>query len=60
MDEDELKLPYVSQELIEYLERLFTLDFAFTRKTGNNDECIGYLKGTRDIINNLKNIHVNQ
>lgn len=59
MDE-ELKVPYVSKELLQYLERMFSLDSIVMKKMSNNDEHMGYLKGTRDIISNLKHIQDNQ
>jgi len=53
MDADELRIPHVSDELIEYIEYHFNTDAILILKS-NNDEKIGYLAGVRSIINHLK------
>lgn len=58
--EDNLKIPYVSQELIEYLEKSFGIDTLLTQKTKNNDEHMGFIKGVREVIGRLKAIRDNQ
>lgn len=58
--EDELKIPFVSHELLEYLETSFGIDTLLTQKTKNNDEHLGYIKGVRDVLGRLKAIHENQ
>lgn len=54
---EELKDPYVSKEVIEFLEQRFNINTLMSQKTSNNDEHIGFMKGVREVINSLKNIH---
>lgn len=58
--EDNLKIPFVTQELLEYLEESFGIDTLLTQKTVNNDEHMGFIKGVREVIGRLKAIHDNQ
>lgn len=58
--EDNLKIPFVTQELLEYLEESFGIDTLLTQKTENNDEHMGFIKGVREVIGRLKAIHDNQ
>lgn len=51
---DELKVPFISKELIEYLETQFGMDYLIGVRVANNDERIGFIKGVREIIMNLK------
>lgn len=57
---DELKVPYISKELVEYLETQFGMDYMVGFKAANNDEHIGFIKGVREIIANLRNTHEEQ
>lgn len=52
---DELRLPFVHPLVIEYLEHIFGLNSVVTNSAlSNNDERIGYAKGTMDVINTIK------
>lgn len=51
---DELKEPYVSKELIEYLEDTFKIDTLLLYKAKNNDELVGFISGVREVIGRLK------
>lgn len=54
--EDDLKIPYVSKDIVEYLEEVFSTDTILTLKVSNNDEHLGYIKGVREVIGRLKYI----
>lgn len=54
---DELKVPYISKELIVYLETQFGMDYMMGFKATNNDEHIGYIRGIREILVNLRQEH---
>jgi hypothetical protein len=58
--DDELKIPFVSQGLLEYLEVSFGIDTLLTQKTKNNDEHLGYIKGVREVLGRLRAIHESQ
>lgn len=58
--EDELKIPYVSDELIVYLEKVFHPYVYLDRQVANNDEAIGYLKGQKEIIAHLKSLQARE
>lgn len=51
------KVPYVPKEVIVYLEETFSIDFIINKRSENGSELVGYIKGTRDVINHLKSIH---
>ena len=57
--EDFDKKPYVSDELIDYLERTFGLTVILYDNVSFNssEERIGYMKGVNCIISNLKSIN---
>jgi len=50
-------LPFVSKELVSYLEAIYTTDYLLsTHNMSSNDELVGYIKGTTDIIAILKGL----
>ena len=50
-------LPFVPKELVEYLEAIYTPDFLLsTHNMDSNDELVGYMKGTTDLIATLKGL----
>lgn len=53
---EELKIPYVSSVLTEYLEETFQIDSLLNSRklVDNADERLGYIKGVRDVIGHLK------
>ena len=54
MDE---KVPYVHEDIVEYLDDMFTFDSLLqTLKDESAEYKIGYIKGARDIINHLRAI----
>ena len=54
MDE---KVPYVHEDIVEYLDDMFTFDSLLqTLKDESAEYKIGYIKGARDIINHLRSI----
>ena len=43
-----MKLPFVHNDLIDYLKSLYSVDNLLSnKKTTNSDEHIGYMKGAR-------------
>lgn len=54
MDE---KVPYVHEDIVEYLDDMFTFDSLLqTLRDESAEYKIGYIKGARDIINHLRSI----
>ena len=54
MDE---KVPYVNEDIVEYLDDMFTFDSLLqTLRDESAEYKIGYIKGARDIINHLRSI----
>lgn len=54
---DELKVPFISKELVEYLEAQFGMDYLIGFRAANNDEHMGFIKGVREILANLRHTH---
>lgn len=57
---DDLKIPYVSREIIEYVEKAFNMDTLLTQKVRNNDEHLGFIRGVREVIGRLRYIYNSQ
>lgn len=57
---DNLKVPFISEELLVYLEAQFSMDYMLGFKAKNNDEHMGYIKGLRELMAYLRNTHENQ
>ena len=54
MDE---KVPYVHEDIVEYLDDMFTFDSLLqTLRDESAEYKIGYIKDARDIINHLRSI----
>lgn len=54
---DNIKIPYVHKDIIEYLDDLFNFDsLLHTLKDESAEYKIGYIKGARDIINHLRSL----
>lgn len=54
---DNIKIPYVHESIIEYLDSVFSFDTLLVSLDKEPAEYkIGYMKGTRDIINHLRAI----
>lgn len=54
--EDDLKVPYVSQNLIDYLKTVFNPNMLLDRKAHSADALIGYMQGCRDVITHLSTL----
>lgn len=54
--EDELKVPYVSSELIEYLGYVFHPNNLLNKEASSAEALLGYMQGCRDVITHLKMI----
>mgnify|MGYP007094012645 CR=1 FL=1 len=51
------KFPYVHEDIVEYLDDMFTFDSLLqTLRDESAEYKIGYIKGARDIINHLRSI----
>lgn len=54
---DNIKIPYVHEDIVTYLDDLFDFDSLFNSLKDESAEYkIGYIKGARDIINHLRSI----
>lgn len=54
---DNVKVPYVHKDIVEYLDELFDFDLLISSFHDEPAEYkIGYMKGARDIINHLRSI----
>lgn len=58
--EEDLKIPFVSQELVEYLNKTFNIETLLGYKVKNNDEHLGFIRGVREVIGRLEVIHDTQ
>lgn len=51
------KIPYVHEDIVEYLDDLFNFDsLLHTLRDEPAEYKIGYIKGARDIINHLRSL----
>lgn len=51
---EELKAPYVSDEIIEYLNAVFDISYLLTKNLqGSESMKLGYIKGVHDVIDTL-------
>lgn len=57
---DNLKIPYVSKELVEYFETQFSSDYMLGFKATNNDEHMGFIKGIREVLGHMRFTHESQ
>lgn len=58
---DEIKIPYVHEDIVTYLDELYNFDsLLHTLKDEPAEYKIGYIKGARDIINHLRSISEEQ
>lgn len=58
---DNIKIPYVHEDIVTYLDDLFNFDSLLSALDGEQTEYqIGYMKGVRDIINHLRAISEEQ
>ena len=54
--EDELKVPYVSSEIVEYLKVVFNPNNLLNKEASSAEALLGYMQGCRDIITHLEMI----
>lgn len=54
--EDELKVPYIPAELIEYLKFVFNPNNLLDKEASSAEALLGYMQGCRDIITHLEMI----
>lgn len=59
---DEMKVPYVSKELCEYLRKTYNLPTVLHNVNAEctGDEAVGYLVGVNEVIERLEAIQVQQ
>ena len=50
----EMKRPYISAELMEYLRKNFDISYLLAKKdVGSESMRLGYIKGVQDVIDSL-------
>lgn len=54
--EDELKVPYVSSEIVEYLKTVFNPNNLLNKEASSAEALLGYMRGCRDVITHLEMI----
>lgn len=54
--EDDLKIPYVSQEIVDYLDNVFDLDSMINKPTDSAECMIGTMRGIRLVVNHLRSL----
>lgn len=54
--EDDLKIPYVSEDLINYLMFMFNPNSLLDHQASSAEALIGYMQGCRDVISHLKTL----
>lgn len=52
--DDDLKVPYVAAELVDYLRVVFNPDNLLNRQLSSAEALVGYMQGCRDIITHLQ------
>lgn len=52
--DDDLKVPYVAAELVDYLKAVFNPDNLLNRQTSSAETLVGYMQGCRDVITHLQ------
>lgn len=54
-------IPYVSNDLIDYLYEIYNLDYLLSLTKGEVAEYkLGYMKGARDLISHLRSLQEEQ
>lgn len=56
----DFKYPYVSLEVLEYLEDAFNIDYLVSQKLKTGEETVGFIKGAREVIGHLKGLYEEQ
>jgi hypothetical protein len=54
--EDDLKIPYVSEDLINYLKTIFNPNSLLDHEASTAEALIGYMQGCRDVITHLETL----
>lgn len=54
--EDNLKIPYVSQDLLDYLRLVFNPNMLLDKGTSSAEALVGYMQGCRDVITHLQTL----
>lgn len=49
----EMKRPYISAELMEYLRKNFDISYLLSKDVGSESMRLGYIKGVQDVIDSL-------
>lgn len=52
--DDDLKVPYISAELVEYLKIVFNHNSLLDHQASSAEALVGYMQGCRDIITHLQ------
>lgn len=54
--DDDLKTPYVSAELVEYLSVVFNPNNLLNKSASTAEALVGYMQGCRDVIAHLQTL----
>lgn len=54
--DDDLKTPYVSAELVEYLSATFNPNNLLNKSASTAEALVGYMQGCRDVILHLQTL----
>lgn len=49
----EMKRPYISAEVMEYLRKNFDISYLLAKDVGGESMRLGYIKGVQDVIDSL-------
>lgn len=49
----EMKRPYISAEVMEYLRKNFDISYLLVKDVGSESMRLGYIKGVQDVIDSL-------
>lgn len=52
--DDDLKVPYVSADLVDYLRVVFNPDNLLNHQSSSAEALVGYMQGCRDVITHLQ------
>ena len=54
--DDDLKVPYIASELVDYLKIVFNPDNLLNKQMDSAEALVGYMQGCRDVITHLQMI----
>ena len=54
--DNEVKIPYVSHDLLDYLKVVFNPNMLLDKRTSSAEALVGYMQGCRDVIAHLSTL----